>query len=1222
MATLSYLTAAPNGANWNTLLTEFDRRLTVVLDGRTPLLLGGRYGWSSAGMAGWLGAGGLLGQPFIFGATTGPYYLTAQGDGGLEPFWKIYDHAALTAIAAAATELSRDAVRQVLRVATTGDTEKLEGSLQAHTRVDGAETFWLGVGATNSRRPLRRHRHAVAEVIVEGVTTLEWPAEYDRYENVRVHNLNDDDLTVWVHGAPRWSTTPVWVVSGSDVTHSFTAGEDGRLAETDGTADLEAVIAGTTYAATAWAGVAITAGQAVVVRWVGGSAHAGEPVSERAQFRADLKLELPRFGCRAFRRTPNYLDASLNYFWKFRAAKSRPRFLIASGAAGYLPERSAAANPVCRPHIVLDWLTAVGAELDPTESCDQAALFPMFTDPATSGAKWRDCLHHTGPLWSVAVGAGGEIIHTKGRFNGYATLATDLAPLGVNVSEAGDGTVTLSRASGAPGVGSDLDLVSPGTNLLHYEASGLLVPREYQKLPFSLATVFTWEWSREVFSATPGTAAVTLTYLNLDGSTNSTTHNRERMVLGDVSFNSVETVSLNDLTADTGFGGATGSWQLTPSGWQRPWTHTVAPDRPWFLPNGNPVTGNDIRTYDDVTGSGWTRRGYLRVRNQGWPLDQAAGNATAYGLRPDRPRTASGFSVLAGRIRHDPRFDGESMLVGVAGGGDLVPTVGLPPVIFTDYAKLRPLYLSQTRTNGSAAVRTHTLFTMPDQVWASLGLGWTFNSTNRNNFQNLVADTSDLYFLRLPIRAADFNLLAWHVNAWRRSLPLIAIVDVMFASGGVVGTLPGILAGAVGGVGPGGDLTTLSVFNVSLAYAPKDCCAMCDWGFSTYPYTVADRQAWCDGLGLVPLRLADMPGYVTAAAAAADMTLNQGEVKTRKVPGAGRMEVVSTDPPWTTYRQVVDEVTVTDENAYRVWEFSGGDGYPQGQFGFANKFTLPSGLRWWRASDIQAFAASKGMAYHYTASGVPVRLRTEAPVTPTRLLHFPATISGVRAWPNPGGVTEFTTRGGPPAVNLATYPEEEWQVLISWPDNFVRWERVTAAADADYLLPEAIVPGATREEDPLHAGGFTGDALLSSNAHVYRRTESIPTGVKADREGVEVSLWGDARPDVVRDTDLGRVQSLALLRLAHDPTGKLLAGGGLLKIPDGRVTYTADWWSDSAKFQKQASYWPRTWTPAGEDQVLNFTAVPCDGTLRVASPGAGNHTWNTIVVGQVYLDLS
>ena len=52
------------------------------------------------------------------------------------------------------------------------------------------------------------------------------------------------------------------------------------------------------------------------------------------------------------------------------------------------------------------------------------------------------------------------------------------------------------------------------------------------------------------------------------------------------------------------------------------------------------MTGDWIRLYDDVTVSGWTRRGSLRVRNQGWPLDQAGGHATAYGLRPDRDMVA------------------------------------------------------------------------------------------------------------------------------------------------------------------------------------------------------------------------------------------------------------------------------------------------------------------------------------------------------------------------------------------------------------------------------------------------------------------------------------------------------------------------------------------------------------------------------------------------------
>ena len=1230
MPTLAYLNRAPQGADWNALLTEFDRRLTLVLDGRTPLLLGGRNGgFSSGGIAGLLGQGGLLGTPFIFGTTAGPYYTVAQADLGLEPFWKLYDHAALTAIAAAATEIGRNPAINVLRVSATADTAKLEGSLQAHTRVDGADTFWLGVGPSVSRRPLRRHRHAVAEAIVEGITTLEWPAEYDRYECVRVHNLNDATLTVWVHGAARWGATPVWAASGGDAVYTFTAGEAGRLAVTAGTTNLEAVIAGTTHAATAWAAAPIAAGNSVTVRWVGGAANAGQPVTGRVQFRGDVKLELPRFGCRSFRRTPDYLATSLNYVWKFRAARSRPRFLIASGSPDRPPERSTAANPVCRPHVLLDWLAAVGAEFDRAEPCDQAAQFPMFGSPTAAGAKWRDVLHHTGPLWSVAVGASGEIIHTQGRFNGYATLATDLAPLGVDVSEAGDGTITLTRAAGAPGVGGSLDLLALGTNLLHYE-DGSLVPMEYKMLPATLANSFTRSWGRPVFAAAPGTEAITVTYLNLDGSPNSTVYNRDRMVLSGVTPGNTETVALSALTSLTLFAGASGAWQLTPSGWQRPWTHTVAAERPLFLPDGNPVLPYNILLYDDLTGAGWTRRGSLRIENQGWPLDQPA-NPTAYGLRPDRPRKASGFTFTANVGNHDPRFTGQSLLLGTAGGGDIVPADGGPGVTWGDYAKLRPLYLSQTRPNANTVVRNYSVFTMPDQVWFAQGTGWSFTGGQRLAFQNLQADTSDQYFLRLPIRAHDYNLLAWKVNAWQRADPLIGIQDPLFASGGFIATLTQMLWGESGSADL--DRNAWLIFReTEVAAGPPDCCAARNWDsyLSGFDLSPADRQAWCDGLGLVPRRLADLPGYLAASAAAADINRNLGSVKVRTTPGPGRMEVVSSSPPWTTYRQVVDEVTHEDLNHYEASEWNGSGSWPYnwdptftpagfGQFGAGNPFTLPAGLRWFKAGDIRAFAETKGMAYRYVAQGVPARLQTEAPVTPTRLLSWPATVAGTVVWPDPGGTSTWTTTSGPPAVNLA--PPTEWLTTIfEWPNHYVRFVPVTAPEEAEWLLADWF---SAHRPDPLHSAagdGFADVSVLPGAASVYRRTESVPTGQMA--WSPKVSLWSDHRPAVIRDADMARVRALAVLQLAHDPTGKLVSGGGLLKIPDGRITFTPDWWTSSATLQKNASHWPRTWTAANPDQTVSFTATPADGTLRLATPGADDRTWNVLAVARLYLDLA
>lgn len=1211
MPTLPYLSGPPDGAAWNVLLTEFDRRLSLVFDGRTPLILNGRAGFNYVGLPGLLGAGGLLGTPFIFGTAGGPYYTAAQADPVLEPFWKIYDHAALTAIAAAATEIGRDGTRQVLRVSATADTAKLEGSLQAHTRVDGADTFWLGVGPNS--RPLRRHRHAVAEAIVEGITTLEWPAAYDRYECVRVHNLNDATLTVWVHGLNRWGETPVWAVSGGDAVYTFTATEAGRLAVIAGTADLEAVIDGTTHAATGWPAAPIAAGQSVTVRWVGGAANAGQPVTGRAQLRADLKLELPRFGCRSFRRTPSYLDASLRYVWKFRAAKSRPRFLVASGHADRPPERSAAANPVCRPFVLLEWLDAVGAQFDPAEPCDLAAQFPMFGSPTSPGAKWRDVLHHTGPLWSVTVGAGGEIIHTKGRFNGYATLAADLAPLGVAVSEAGDGTITLSRAAGAPGVAPHLDLLALGTNLLHYEDGGL-VPMEYKMLPASLANSFTRTWDRAVFAASAGTEPVTLTYLNPDGSTNSTVHDRARMVVSGVTPSATETVSLNAVTSLTLFAGAAGAWQLTPSGWQRPWQHTVAATRPIFLPDGQPLRPDNILLYDDLNGSGWIRRGALRVQNQGWPLDQP-GNPTPYALRPDRPRKVSGLAFTAGIGSYDPRFDGVSHLRGTPGGGDIVPVEGGPGLTWTDYAKLRPLYLSQTRSNYGTVERTHSLFAMPDQVWVAQGAAWPFTFGQRAAFQNLAADTSDQYFLRLPLRAHEYNLLAWRVNAWRRAAPLIGIEDPIFRSGGVDLTLQ--MATAVGA----------SPAFLGGSWTPKDCCGWANWDADTWWLPIVSRQAWCDGLGLVPRRLADLPGYNTAAAAAAHTNKNLGAVKLRRTPGPGRMEVVSSSPPWTTYRQVVDQVTLEDLNQYEANEFNGSYTWSGGgQFGASNPFRLAADLRWWKAGDIRAFAESKGMAFRFSARGVPCRLATEAPVTPTRLLAWPAVRDVTIVWPNPGGTTTWTTNDGPPAVNLAP-PEESWTTIFEWPNHYVRFVPVTTVEEAEWLVDEDYW-----WSDPLHDvalthnKGFASPDFLGGAAAIFNRQESVPTGRMHTGSftaglSAKLALWSDHRPPVIRDADMSRVRPLAVLQLAHDPTGKLVTDGAL-QIPDGRITFTPDWWSSSATLQLDAHHWPRTWTPANPDQATSFTALPPDGTLRIFSAGLTDRTWQLLLPARAYLDLA
>jgi hypothetical protein len=82
------------------------------------------------------------------------------------------------------------------------NTSLFDHSLKAHTvqypEGPEAQTYW--VQETGVSHPERVYRYAVAEIILEGTTTLDLPVDWNKYNFFRIHNLNHEAATVTFEG--------------------------------------------------------------------------------------------------------------------------------------------------------------------------------------------------------------------------------------------------------------------------------------------------------------------------------------------------------------------------------------------------------------------------------------------------------------------------------------------------------------------------------------------------------------------------------------------------------------------------------------------------------------------------------------------------------------------------------------------------------------------------------------------------------------------------------------------------------------------------------------------------------------------------------------------------------------------------------------------------------------------------------------------------------------
>lgn len=206
MPTIPYIGSRQRvtAAKMNDLWSEFDRKMTLTMDGKSWLL------WQASGAVDYIKE--ITGKRFFFTNLTS--FGRSVDLGGSNPN---YTHSIFTAAVAAATQVAVDHTNKIVTLTPIAGVD-LDNSLEAHKRstlnaLGNPEDYW--VWWDGAPMPQRYHRYAVAELIFEhsGVTTYTIPKEYDKYQYFRLHNLNAVDITVQIEAKDSTYdnfTVPAW----------------------------------------------------------------------------------------------------------------------------------------------------------------------------------------------------------------------------------------------------------------------------------------------------------------------------------------------------------------------------------------------------------------------------------------------------------------------------------------------------------------------------------------------------------------------------------------------------------------------------------------------------------------------------------------------------------------------------------------------------------------------------------------------------------------------------------------------------------------------------------------------------------------------------------------------------------------------------------------------------------------------------------------------------
>lgn len=182
----------------------------------------------------------LMGKTFFFLSGTSVYSRIVPGfvDLGLGNAGKSYDHSVFTAAAAAATIIASDTTNHIATINKLGTTAEgniqtgtwwtdighthnhyvslFDYSLQAHTIDVSGTPYYIRESYTGSNVPQgtfscvpeKKLELGLAEIIIEGPTSVTIETTWNKYRCWRIHNLSQNACTVTIHGTafviPRW----------------------------------------------------------------------------------------------------------------------------------------------------------------------------------------------------------------------------------------------------------------------------------------------------------------------------------------------------------------------------------------------------------------------------------------------------------------------------------------------------------------------------------------------------------------------------------------------------------------------------------------------------------------------------------------------------------------------------------------------------------------------------------------------------------------------------------------------------------------------------------------------------------------------------------------------------------------------------------------------------------------------------------------------------------
>jgi len=465
---IAYLTGGekPTAECMNRLFMTLDRKLGKMLFGKSPILA------QTANFPAF-----LLGKTFFFtGGHAVAYSQSVPGailmPGNTPPVVRDYVHAQLTSAVAAITlsAVTWDEVNKIAKVprfpavATVGNPSAgtyqyttayptdpgipcdlettdtayqvgfLENSLQCHSLMhqgasDDAPVPYY-IAEAGAKAPEKRYDWAVAELILEGQTSLTIPAAWDKYKFFRIHNLNPAVATV--------------------------------------TFQMDATAKPGTFVVTVPAFGCQTVRRASVAS---GYATNGN------YFWWALEGDPRLFWFQPCGYGP--VDQNTNrwtWAWDGRVADTQQN------------------NNLANPYVLLEWIAYFTRDVDDFPGQNNYGIAPctihagfiqdltvqqseyqhytsLYGNPSNPATCLGDLIHHKGTVYAIksskthndAVSGKPWLTIIKGAFNGYATFVADMAALGVTVTTNSNGDYELSNADYTH---YDVTLIPIGTNFL------------------------------------------------------------------------------------------------------------------------------------------------------------------------------------------------------------------------------------------------------------------------------------------------------------------------------------------------------------------------------------------------------------------------------------------------------------------------------------------------------------------------------------------------------------------------------------------------------------------------------------------------------------------------------------------------------------------------------------------------------------------------------------